>query len=427
MRITENRKDITDWLIHFVHDRNVENDMYQTYLKIGEEIEMSIPPRSFDFDGNPDFNYSYDDLDEKYYDWYDDEPAFGVLLKVIKDGFLKSTWSYRNYKSSVYGPKPVVCFTEMPLYGLINYVKNRNQNELTTSYGIAFLKSEAFEAGARPVIYGLSSKYEETEEGDPFFGKGLRTLASKCGIGLREQYRYVSTNLTKKYPIDWTHEREWRWADLDYDFSFPGLPFFISNANFSFSKIIVIVYTDAEAEQILNLLKSHHDSRQTNYGYDLSKEAIKNTLILSIESLERDFKTEDIRLDDLPFFSLPKIKEIVPSQECIDKVTEVWRRANVISFEAASKAFKETPEEKHWTTFGPCGGAILNTYNSHSEVTQAFIQLGIATAYTDHYSLGGLNTVPTQLVGITEIGVRAAAEYLTKELEQKFYWRTYID
>jgi len=427
MRIKENRTDITDWLIHFVHDRNIENDFYYLNEAYGEIEEINIPPSSFTFKGEPVFDYHFDYLDNKYYPWAEDESAFGVLLKIIKDGYLKSTWSFRNGKSSIYGPKPVVCYTEMPLYGLINYVKNRNKNELTTNYGIAFLKNEIFEAGARPVIYGLSSPYKEADEKDKYYGYGLRNLAESCGINLREQYRYVSTNLGKKYPIDWTHEREWRWADLDEKFDFPGIPLFIKNDFFDLSTVIIIVYTNKEANQILGLLKSHHDSESTNYGLDLDKQILRNTLILSIESIEEEGDIENIRIDDLPFQKLPKIKEVKPSKECIEKVKQVWEETKNHAYNLAQEAFDKTSDNKLWEKYGPCGGAYVITFDGHSEITQALVELGIATAYTDHYSLGGLKTVGTQMMGIHEIKAKAAAIFLTEKLGQKFLWRTYID
>lgn len=65
-------------------------------------------------------------------------------------------------------------------------------------------------AGARNVIYGLSGQHKESEPGDAFWGYGMRTLSSDCGLGINEQYRYVYTKLSQDKNVDWTFEREWR-------------------------------------------------------------------------------------------------------------------------------------------------------------------------------------------------------------------------
>lgn len=48
MRITENRKDLTDWLIHFVNDRNPDNDMFALYNRLGGREEgLTLDPSKF--------------------------------------------------------------------------------------------------------------------------------------------------------------------------------------------------------------------------------------------------------------------------------------------------------------------------------------------------------------------------------------------
>ena len=95
--------------------------------------------------------------------------------------------------SDIYGPKSAVCFTEMPLYALIDYVKARNKSGYADRYGIAFRREELFEAGARPVIYGLTGEHKEISSCESLCG--FRVLSECTGIGLHEQYRYVYTNL----------------------------------------------------------------------------------------------------------------------------------------------------------------------------------------------------------------------------------------
>lgn len=118
-----------------------------------------------------------------------------MLKKILRDGYIRAGWSFRNNSPTIYGPKAAVCFTEMPLFGLIEYSKTRNAEYFIEDYGIAFLKDELYKAGARPVIYGLTTGHKEASEKDKYFGKGLRNLAFETGLGLKEQYRYVYTKL----------------------------------------------------------------------------------------------------------------------------------------------------------------------------------------------------------------------------------------
>lgn len=82
--------------------------------------------------------------------------SFGVLKRIISDGYIRSGWSFRGGKLTIYGKHSAVCFTEMPLYALINYGKTREDSNLVSSYGIALPKRELFALGGRQVIYGLS-------------------------------------------------------------------------------------------------------------------------------------------------------------------------------------------------------------------------------------------------------------------------------
>ena len=123
------RHDHTDWLIHFVRDRFPEQD----------------------FPG---------ETEEKYNHWVGgelepDAGAFQVLKTIIRLGGLYPGYSFRSGKTTLFGGSPVVCATEMPIYSFASYAKERSQSQSVSAYGIAFLKTEFFEAKGRPVIYGL--------------------------------------------------------------------------------------------------------------------------------------------------------------------------------------------------------------------------------------------------------------------------------
>lgn len=120
----QNRSDLSDWVIHFVHDRIEKDDLYAMAELTKEEYgtRMQIPCY-FDKDGNPH------DLTDEYADNEfpidDDATAFAILKKILHDGFFRSGWSLRNDNPTIYGPYSAVCFTEMPLHALIQYAKDR--------------------------------------------------------------------------------------------------------------------------------------------------------------------------------------------------------------------------------------------------------------------------------------------------------------
>jgi len=412
------RHDITDWIIHFIHKRNSENDPLE-FSYDWEDMEYIPLPDSFTFKGEPIFQTVKYEEDE--YGLYSEAEAIEVLKKILHDGIIKTGWSFRNGNPTIYGPKSAACFTEMPLYALIEYSKNRNNENYIEPYGIAFLKSEIFEAGARPVIYGLSGKHQEASEGDQNCGLGLRTLASEAGIGLREMYRYVYTNIRGQRRIDWTHEREWRWADLDEDFDFPGMPFFAKNDKFSFSKIIVIVKYNEEVEEIIKHIQHLYHSKSTNYAREYNLKAIANTYILSIEELSKfDKDVRTIKLEDLPLNTIPKLTKIKVTQETIDKVKNAIKVASEISYKESDRLFKEKGD------FGGCGWANVVTYVANSEITQALIDLELASSYgTGYYYINLERSFPAQSLDIDEAGKIKAAEYLSDELGQQFttHWR----
>ena len=80
-------------------------------------------------------------------------------------------------------------------------------------FGVFVHKHDAFADGALPVIYGLHGA-RELRPGDVGYVTGQRTL-DPTELELDQQYRYVTFALHRygsEQPIDWTHEREWRWS-----------------------------------------------------------------------------------------------------------------------------------------------------------------------------------------------------------------------
>lgn len=414
------RHDLTDWIIHFVHRRNFENDPLE--FSIDPETYESIPfPDNFQYNGEPMFQTNL--YEEEGYGLEPDAYPFSVLKKILHDGYIKTGWSFRGGNPTIYGPKAAVCFTEMPLYGLIDYAKTRNNENLTEQYGIAFLKDELFAAGARSVIYGLSVTHKEALEEDPNYGIGLRNLASECGIGLKEMYRYVYTRLGAYRNIDWTHEREWRWADLKEDFDFPGIPVFAENDKINFSKIIVLVKTKEESEHIIENLKNLYHSGSTNHGLKYNLNLISNTFVLPLDELNKITKDISlIKLDDLPLHSIPKIKHIAVKKETLEKVKAAIEKASEISYQKSKEHFDKYGDKD------VCGHCNVITWYSNTEITQAMVDLKVASSYSDgYYYIHHLKAYPCQSLGAEEAGKNAAAEYLTSVLGQTFSTRSKWD
>jgi hypothetical protein len=405
------RQDLTSWIIHFIHNRNLDNEILESSYSVYDD-EYAVPD-GFTYQGKPiRLTQRYEEED---YGLSEDANALDVLKKILHDGIIRSGWSFRNSKPTIYGPKAATCFTEMPLYALIEYAKTRNSEDSIEPYGIAFLKNELFNAGARPVIYGVSGKHIEGKKGDPNFGIGLRVLSKDCGIGIKEMYRYVYTNLSAGKNITWMHEREWRWADLEEQFDFPGMPFYALNDTIKFSRIIIIVKTKAESEEIIEHLIHLIHSHGTNFDrlYDLK--SIAHSYVLAIEDLDKlTNDTVNVKLDDLPLSKVPRLPKIVVSQETLQKVKAAVENATTICFEASKKDFEQNGD------YDICGFCTVVTYIVKSEITQALINLELADSYGKGYYAIRIRSYPTQGLGNQEIGHRAAAEYLTTELGQNF-------
>jgi len=231
--------------------------------------------------------------------------AFQVLKKIINDGYLQAGWSERGLglkkKRTVFGDTPAVCFTETPLYGFVDYAKKRNAKGSVDSYGIAFLKKNMWGRGCRPVIYGTTPYRVEQKNAD-----GSITIE---GFAKEEQYRYILSAIDEKN--DWTHEREWRWAN-PYGYSkIGGLPIWRTSersdwrfGDFYFiqSPIIVIVRVKKEKDELLEIFKKFGDEIKEEIRLKGSDKA-ETTLILSNIN-----NTHILALEDCDFVSYPTYK-----------------------------------------------------------------------------------------------------------------------
>ncbi len=114
--------------------------------------------------------------------------------------------------------------TEMPLAAFLEASDSRAaRGENVSTYAVLVRKAQAFRAGARPVVYGLS---------DPSARARLRADGTRrfpaSALPEHEQYRYVAFDPSAGGKLDWSHEREWRWPNRrykpfeSYEYDIPG-------------------------------------------------------------------------------------------------------------------------------------------------------------------------------------------------------------
>ena len=464
----QKRKDLSPWLIHFIHDSttqhlpkdlkpseipdfieenldeienedNKEINLLDEYAKIFDLYCKGIPQRKdpdeedkfltelqnfyslLNYSLNKQTNYFCRTVGWKEINVYEKSTAFENLKNIIKNGFIKSTWSFRKGIPTVYGMKSVVCFTEMPLYALLDYVKSRNNDKNVSPYGIFFLKTEAFKAKARPVIYGLTGEHKEKNDGF------IRILDDECGISLNEQYRYVELNLNRKpYPIDWTFEREWRWGDID-NFGvlndIPGFPLFpFEDEDYHFTQLYFLVKTNNEANEIIDLLRKQYDAECNDY-YQFDVDIIKNCQVISLENITNELlNNKYLTIDEIPKIKFTPVTFENTDNVDVNKIETELLQADKI-YTAYDQNLKKTNQDG-----GPCGLGLVATKESNTPLTRYLINNG--KVYTDsegNYILTHMGSSSFQSVELNYLSASEAARYLTKALGQKFYPLKYYD
>ncbi len=233
----------------------------------------------------------------------DDLTSFEVLKSILDDGYIRAGWAKRGAKRTVMGRTPAVCFTEMPLSAFFDYVDKREDFEKINSYAVCIWKPNMFNLGARNVIYGTTNYAEEKEHPDGHWY--IDNLPED------EMYRYMLTEI--KIKNDWTHEREWRWADIKeltdgrnilpiwYNESEDPKDFeYGTNSRFGYERIIVIVKKDEELEEVLGILRS----KMTNKKF--IQERMRATRVISRESIEALQLEKPFRFRDLFDYKLFK-------------------------------------------------------------------------------------------------------------------------
>ena len=403
------REDLSEWAVHFVHDYNAES----------EPDDSTI-----DFDHYDGFPYHRDkkindrfdswSISDEYYPIDPDPDALQVLLKIITDGHIRASWAFRNGRPTVYGPRAAVCFTEMPLYALVEYAKQRSKASVGT-YAVGVLKRELFAAGGRPAIYGLSGKHMERRPRATDYRGWPRYLAPSCGLAEAEQYRYVAMSVDSQRPIDWSHEREWRWVDHEDRCSCPGLPIWLAEEPIAFSRAFVVVPDEAGSMRVIDRLQQLHDAGANDADFPFSKKTLKATSVVALDQL-KDGDAGRIRLENIPANHIRSFDRPPVSPAFLEKVRTVLSRAKAAADRAAFEHLKSAQRTKEGHVADVAGWAHLVIYDSHSPVVSALLQLEEAwanpgTGYCVS-GIGGLGWRNEQALCLAEASVRAAKAVL---------------
>lgn len=265
-----NRLDLTDYLTHFIHKPTLP---YKQGVLCYDDCDNPIYP-------NPRKEYVSNYVMKN-------NESFEVLKKILYDGIINTGWSERNQNATIYGKRSAVCFTEMPLYALINYAMERQELNKVDQYGISFKRRLLYWYGARPVIYGFSnsnlgnvSEYQTNA--------GYRLLDEKIHLPLCEQYRFVRTDIycsdDPSNDFDWMHEREWRWPiKVNEDDGTPVHPDVPGLPIYGFKDVVITVRTLNEKAEIVQLLQTFYND--PDWTFAMSKEKLATWKVVSAEDL----------------------------------------------------------------------------------------------------------------------------------------------
>ena len=404
------RDDLSEWALHFIHDYNERNEPEYGDINFNHY-------RAFPYHEDKELNDRFDlwEISDEEYPIDPGPDALHVLLKIITDGHIRATWAFRNRRPTIYGPRAAVCFTEMPLYALLDYAKQRRDDSVK-NYAIGVLKNELFSTGGRPVIYGLSGRHAELLPDSSSGRRWPRKLAPSCGLSENEQYRYVAMSSDSNRPIDWSHEREWRWVDLQDRCSCPGIPIWLSEEPVSFSRVFIVVPSEEESERILDRLKELHDAGANDYDQLFSKTTLENTFVISLDNLESgltEAQMMHLRLEDIPSSRISIIRRPEASRDLVAKVRFALAEAKKAADKAAeehSKTAPRTPDGRHVADVA--GWAHLIVYDSQTSLVSALLELDEAysvpgSGYVIN-GIGGLGWGNEQALSLAETHVRAA-------------------
>ena len=424
--MTRIREDLSEWALHFIHDHNPDAD--PTDDEIDYEFYGGLP-----YHESKEVNDRFDAwrISDQYYPIDPDPDALQVLLKIIADGHIRASWAFRNNRPTVYGPRAAVCFTEMPLYALLDYVSQR-ESDSVAPYAIGLRKQELFRAGARPVIYGLTGRHVEERGGSVSTRPWPRKLTPSCGLAETEQYRYVAMSSDPARPIDWSHEREWRWADHQDRCSCPGVPIWLSDEPTWFTRAFIVVPNSGAMERVLNRLQELHDAGSNEVGHAFSRRLLRSTAVVALDRLTHgtgDMRHKRLRLDDISPSYIRVFKRPRATRDLLTKAGDVLNEAQIAANHAAAARYKSAPRTTDGRHIADIAGwAHLVVHGSQTPLVSALLELNaIYSVPGEGYcfrDIGGLGWKNEQALSLAEAAVQAAMEIFEKHFPEASFSMT---
>jgi hypothetical protein len=234
--------------------------------------------------------------------------AYDVLKSIIKCGYLipsfapKKRVTVGDRKNTIQGPNPAVCFTEQPLHSFVqscDVLPSRYQ-----PYAVALRKDRLFVYGGRPVVYG---------------DENLLAALPDDWKYLWVRYNPIPVVELGGYPIDWTHEREWRARATKYLYASggtspeEGIPLLLP-PRMAVPKPVwylpwILVRNGTEVDAFHQFISGLPKYTGTSKILDLYFKLLKKAPVISIDDIETKMKNKDdrwSRLDTLPLEEIDK-------------------------------------------------------------------------------------------------------------------------
>jgi hypothetical protein len=155
-----------------------------------------------------------------------DRSARDALISILSVGLIRGSGNSGYIK----GKNTAACFTEMPLSTIRYFIQHRSMTSHPYQpFGIAVSKHNAWQRGARPVIYLPDDEAHWIPD--------------------EERWRHVQLDYGKK--VDFTHEREWR---VKGDFGLKGFGVYVIVPNKEEELVVGAALSEEARNHVLGFL-----------------------------------------------------------------------------------------------------------------------------------------------------------------------------
>lgn len=232
---------------------------------------------------------------------------FDILKLILQSGYLKPSFAPRTPSSgggsrpTIIGSNPAVCFTEQPLYAFINSCDAISRYQ---PYAVALHKWRLYKYGGRPVSYGDGNLLDSLHDDHKYLWVLYNPIPRKNFSG---------------YPIDWTHEREWRAKTTVYhypDLGEPppdGVPLLLPTIDIGkenrTATAYVLVSTKQEAQELRIWLSQLAPYEGTSKWMRKYFELLPDINIVPLSEVQNRLETDPSwnRLETLPYDELESL------------------------------------------------------------------------------------------------------------------------